>query len=85
MRIMTQLHPPDHTSLVDHLETMTSGALSVVAFKEKVSEFLTGLLSAYAAPLLIQLERGEVIGLSRKATKALKVRSGFMFQAMDGT
>ncbi|KAL8985363.1 MAG: hypothetical protein Q9205_000902 [Flavoplaca limonia] len=79
-----RLRPPDHMSLTDHLASLTAGALSVVAFKEKVSEFLTGLLSAYAAPLLIQLERGEVVGLSRKATKALKVRSGFIHQATDG-
>ncbi|KAL8873097.1 MAG: hypothetical protein Q9198_007084, partial [Flavoplaca austrocitrina] len=71
-RYIIQLRPPDHMSLTDHLASLTAGALSVVAFKEKVSEFLTGLLSAYAAPLLIQLERGEVVGLSRKATKALK-------------
>ncbi|KAL9034882.1 MAG: hypothetical protein Q9180_005164, partial [Flavoplaca navasiana] len=81
---MIQLRRSDHTSLTDHLASMTAGALSVVAFKEKVSEFLTGLLSAYAAPLLIQLERGEVVGLSRKATRALKLRSGFIHQAMDG-
>lgn len=80
-----QLCPPDKTSLVDHLEDMASGALSVVTFKEKVSEFLAGLLSAYQPPLLIQLERGEVDGLSRKATKALKIRSGFIHQAVDET
>ncbi|KAI4248556.1 MAG: hypothetical protein L6R42_009260, partial [Xanthoria sp. 1 TBL-2021] len=79
------LRPPDKTSLVDHLENMASGALSVVTFKEKVSEFLAGLLSAYQPPLLIQLERGEVDGLSRKATKALKIRSGFIHQAIDET
>ncbi|KAI4286152.1 MAG: hypothetical protein L6R38_000134 [Xanthoria sp. 2 TBL-2021] len=79
------LHPPEKTSLVDHLEDMASGALSVVTFKEKVSEFLAGLLSAYQPPLLIQLERGEVEGLSRKATKALKIRSGFIHQAIDET
>ena len=64
---------------------MASGALSVVTFKEKVSEFLAGLLSAYQPPLLIQLERGQVDGLSRKATKALKIRSGFLHQPMDET
>lgn len=64
---------------------MASGALSVVTFKEKVSEFLAGLLSAYQPPLLIQLERGQVNGLSRKATKALKLRSGFLHEAMDET
>ncbi|CAL8577896.1 hypothetical protein XPA_003708 [Xanthoria parietina] len=79
------LYPPEDTSLVDHLENMASGALSVVTFKEKVSEFLAGLLSAYQPPLLIQLERGQVDGLSRKATKALKIRSGFLHQPMDET
>ncbi|KAL8849467.1 MAG: hypothetical protein Q9221_005549 [Calogaya cf. arnoldii] len=77
------LRPPDNTPLVDHLQDMAAGALSVVTFKEKVSEFLAGLLSAYQPPLLIQLERGEVNGLSRKATEALKLRSGFMHQAVD--
>ncbi|KAI4229631.1 MAG: hypothetical protein L6R36_000678 [Xanthoria steineri] len=79
------LYPPEDTSLVDHLENMASGALSVVTFKEKVSEFLAGLLSAYQPPLLIQLESGQVDGLSRKATKALKIRSGFLHQPMDET
>ncbi|KAL8673345.1 MAG: hypothetical protein Q9168_002224 [Polycauliona sp. 1 TL-2023] len=70
--------PRDRASLVHHLESLASGPLSVVSFKAKISEFLTGLLSAYEVPLLIQLERGEIAGLSRKATKALKIRSGFI-------
>ena len=78
-----QLRPPDKTSLEDHLESMTHGALSVAAFKDKVSEFLTGLLSAHAAPLLIQLEMGKVDGLSRKATAALKTRAGFVCETLD--
>ncbi|KAL8771753.1 MAG: hypothetical protein Q9209_002944 [Squamulea sp. 1 TL-2023] len=73
-----QLRPPDNTLLVDHLESLASGELSVVAFREKIVEFLTGLLSAHQAPLLIQLERGKVDGLSRKATAALKKRTGFV-------
>ncbi|KAL8912270.1 MAG: hypothetical protein Q9171_002725 [Xanthocarpia ochracea] len=77
------LRPPDKTSLEDHLEVMANGALSVVAFKDKVSEFLTGLLSAHAAPLLIQLEMGKVDGLSRKATAALKTRAGFIYETPD--
>ncbi|KAL8656221.1 MAG: hypothetical protein Q9226_002734 [Calogaya cf. arnoldii] len=70
----------------EHVEAgMAAGTLSVVTFKEKVSEFLAGLLSAYQPPLLIQLESGEVDGLSRKATETLKLRSGFTHQAVDDT
>ncbi|KAL8856918.1 MAG: hypothetical protein Q9178_006507 [Gyalolechia marmorata] len=77
------LRPPDKTSLEDHLESMACGALSVEAFKDKVCEFLTGLLSAHATPLLIQLEMGKVDGLSRKATAALKTRAGFICETLD--
>ncbi|KAL8928410.1 MAG: hypothetical protein Q9172_000896 [Xanthocarpia lactea] len=77
------LRPPNKTLLGDHLNSMAYGALSIVAFKDKVSEFLTGLLSAHTAPLLIQLEMGKVDGLSRKATAALKTRAGFVCETLD--
>ncbi|KAL8719866.1 MAG: hypothetical protein Q9225_003191 [Loekoesia sp. 1 TL-2023] len=75
---MRTLRPPPGTSLTAHLEAIVSSGLSISAFKEKVSEFLVGLLSAHQPPLLTQLERGKVQGLSRKSTAALKTQAGFV-------
>lgn len=61
-----------------HLETIVSVGLSISTFNDKVSEFLLGLLSAHQIPLLTQLEKGKVDGLSRKATAALRKGAGFV-------
>ncbi|KAI4174823.1 MAG: hypothetical protein LQ343_002061 [Gyalolechia ehrenbergii] len=75
---MRALRPPAGTSLTAHLEAIVSGGLSTSSFKEKVSEFLSGLLSAHPAPLLTQLESGKIDGLSPRSTAALKRRAGFV-------
>ncbi|KAL8944822.1 MAG: hypothetical protein Q9216_000244 [Gyalolechia sp. 2 TL-2023] len=75
---MCALRPPPGTSLTAHLEAMVSGGLSIASFKEKISEFLSGLLSAHSAPLLTQLESGEIDGLTPGSTMALKRRAGFV-------
>ncbi|KAL9031096.1 MAG: hypothetical protein Q9196_000859, partial [Gyalolechia fulgens] len=72
------LRPPTGISLTAHLEAMVSGGLSISSFKEKVSEFLSGLLSAHPAPLLTQLESGKIDGLSPTSTAVLKKRAGFV-------
>lgn len=76
IRSTGQLHPPDEIPLETHLKAMVSDGLSSSTFREKISEFLAGLLSAHPPPLLTQLETGDVDGLSPKATAGLKKRAG---------
>ncbi|KAL8738923.1 MAG: hypothetical protein Q9181_000375 [Wetmoreana brouardii] len=75
---MHALRPPGGTLMMAHLEAVVSNGLSISTFKEKVCEFLRGLLSAHPAPLLAQIESGAVNGLSPKSTAALKERAGFV-------
>ncbi|KAL8975576.1 MAG: hypothetical protein Q9197_000192 [Variospora fuerteventurae] len=71
------LLPPDGIPLTAHLKAMVSGRLSVSTFKEKISEFLMGLLAAHPLPLLTQIEIGTAEGLSPKVTEMIKKKVGF--------
>ncbi|KAL8705546.1 MAG: hypothetical protein Q9201_001363 [Fulgogasparrea decipioides] len=75
---MHALRPPGGTLLTAHLEAIVVDGLSTSTFKEKVREFLAGLLSAHQTPLLAQLESGAVDGLSPESTAALKERAGLV-------
>ncbi|KAL8837372.1 MAG: hypothetical protein Q9170_002543 [Blastenia crenularia] len=75
---VSALHPPTGKLLIEHLDSMLRNGFSIVAFDEKVTEFLNGLHSAHPPPLLRQLESGNVTGLSRTSTAALKSRAGFL-------
>ncbi|KAL8642949.1 MAG: hypothetical protein Q9228_000438 [Teloschistes exilis] len=77
------LRPPEGVSLTAHLESMVSDRFPVRTFKDKVSEFLKGLLSAHPEPLLSQVERGRIEDLSTTSTAVLKRRAGFIDGSLD--
>ncbi|KAL8973275.1 MAG: hypothetical protein Q9183_000075 [Haloplaca sp. 2 TL-2023] len=72
------LRPPRRTSLSAHLEDVVSKDFPLDSFKQKICDFLMGLLSAHPEPLLTQLENGKVEGLSAKTTATLKLKAGFV-------
>ncbi|KAK5015424.1 hypothetical protein LTR16_009406, partial [Cryomyces antarcticus] len=70
------LIPPVTTPLLAHLDTL---ALQhpLANYEDSVLAFLHALLASQPAPLLTQLEAGQVEGLTRQETEALKARAGF--------
>ncbi|MCJ1412057.1 hypothetical protein MMC19_006149 [Ptychographa xylographoides] len=56
--------PPKGCAVLDHLVNLEASELPLLDFENGVVDFLTRLLDAQSLPLLIQLERGNVEGIS---------------------
>ncbi|KAI9928079.1 hypothetical protein MW887_002931 [Aspergillus wentii] len=69
------LRPLPGTLLQDHLQVVSAN-MSGSRFAETVVDFLTDLMRTLEPPVLIQLERGKLGGLSRAETQQLKERVG---------
>ena len=68
----SKLVPPEGTSLQEHLAHLLEGDLSITRFDQYILNFLTGLHLSQPRPLLIQLERGKLDGLSKQRTQELQ-------------
>lgn len=71
-----QITPPNGVSLVDHLENLAAKN-PITDFEDKLLEFLETLQYSQAMPILSQVERGKVDGLTVADTEALKRRIGW--------
>ena len=58
--------PPHDVPLQTHLENLATSELSLVGFEESVIDFLRRLLITQPLPVLVQIERGKVEGISVK-------------------
>ncbi|KAF7590162.1 hypothetical protein BBP40_003183 [Aspergillus hancockii] len=74
-RYMNYLQPPSGTPLNAHLDTI-SARFPLHQFKYSVFDVLIGIMKVLEPPVLIQLERGRLWGLSRAETQQLKDRVG---------
>ncbi|OGM39753.1 hypothetical protein ABOM_011017 [Aspergillus bombycis] len=72
---MSYLQPPDGTSLNVHMRTVST-KFPIDKFKCAVFDTLVKVMRVLEPPILIQLERGQLWGLSRADTKQLKDRVG---------
>ncbi|KAE8362969.1 hypothetical protein BDV27DRAFT_130642 [Aspergillus caelatus] len=72
---MSYLQPPDGTSVNVHMRTI-SAKFPINKFKCAVFDTLVKIMKVLEPPILIQLERGQLWGLSRAETKQLKDRVG---------
>ncbi|KAE8399329.1 hypothetical protein BDV37DRAFT_234687 [Aspergillus pseudonomiae] len=72
---MSYLQPPDGTSLNVHMRTVSAN-FPMDKFKCAVFDTLVKIMKVLEPPVLIQLERGQLWGLSRAETKQLKDRVG---------
>ncbi|KAI9868443.1 MAG: hypothetical protein M1813_005887 [Trichoglossum hirsutum] len=70
-----QLIPPPGTPIRDHLETVAS-RFPLFRFEGRLLDFLWALTCHEAAPVLAQLEAGQLDGFSREETEALTNRCG---------
>jgi len=70
------MSPPNGVSLIDHLENLAA-KYTITDFEDKVLGFLEMLQYSQAMPILSQVERGKVDGLTVAETDALKRRIGW--------
>ena len=73
-----QLIPPEGMDLRKHLETLLDGELSTQIFEDYMFSFLGGLHYSQPRPLLLQVESGNIDGLSRKQGRAFKRAVGLL-------
>ncbi|KAF9887113.1 hypothetical protein FE257_010488 [Aspergillus nanangensis] len=69
------LNRPMDTSLLDYL-TIASGKMSSPELRTRLTVLLQTIMTTLEPPILIQLERGKLRGLSRAETQDLKDRIG---------
>lgn len=74
-RYMSHLRPPVGTPLNIHLDTV-SAKFPLPQFRSAVLDVLLDIMKVLESPVLIQLERGKLGGLSRAETRQLKDRVG---------
>ncbi|KJK67647.1 hypothetical protein P875_00109117 [Aspergillus parasiticus SU-1] len=72
---ISHLQPPDGTSLNVHMRTV-SARFPINKFKYSVFDTVVNIMKVLEPPVLLQLERGQLWGLSRTETKQLKDRVG---------
>lgn len=72
-----QLLPPADMPLHTHFQKLLDGDLSPSVFQNLIAQFLDRLLDHQPEPLLVQLEKGRVEGLSGAQTQRLKRSVGF--------
>ncbi|KAB8215179.1 hypothetical protein BDV33DRAFT_181349 [Aspergillus novoparasiticus] len=72
---ISHLQPPDGTPLNVHMRTV-SARFPINKFKYSVFDTLVNIMKVLEPPVLLQLERGQLWGLSRTETKQLKDRVG---------
>ena len=63
--------PPSGITLLEHAEGLLAGQLPLDTFEQNLMMFVEGLLEAQPKPLYVQLEVGQVDGLSRVNTREL--------------
>ncbi|KAA6409059.1 MAG: hypothetical protein FRX48_07403 [Lasallia pustulata] len=71
------LLPPADMPLHTHFQKLLDGDLSPSVFQNLIAQFLDRLLDHQPEPLLVQLEKGRVEGLSGAQTQRLKRSVGF--------
>lgn len=74
----SQLVPPAGTDLHTHLRSLIQNELSVPKFEECMIAFLDGLLRDQSTPILVQVEMGQVDGLSREEARVLQQAIGII-------
>ena len=73
-----QLVPPSGTDLHTHLRSLTQNELSVPKFEECMIAFLDGLLCDQSAPILAQVEMGQIDDLSHEEARVLQQAIGIL-------
>ncbi|KAL2001251.1 hypothetical protein VTN02DRAFT_1982 [Thermoascus thermophilus] len=73
---MDRLQPESGVSHHIHLENL-SNAFPIFQFEGMIIDFLTHLIESLEVPVLLQLERGQLGGLSRTESENLKKRVGY--------
>ena len=76
MPTIHQLTPPHGVSLADHLENLAA-KYTITNFEDKLLGFLEMMQYSQAMPILSQVERGKLDGLTVADTEALKRRIGW--------
>ncbi|KAI9710478.1 MAG: hypothetical protein M1820_002614 [Bogoriella megaspora] len=77
-RMLDVFRPSNEVGLVRQME-LAAKQYDIFAFEGKVLSFLNALVEAGTAPVLIQLERGKLEGMTEEETAALKQRAGVPF------
>ncbi|PLB51759.1 hypothetical protein P170DRAFT_85837 [Aspergillus steynii IBT 23096] len=67
--------PPGGISLATQVETF-SREMPLPRLQDAIVDFVSGLIEGLEAPVLVQLERGQLQGLNRAETQQLKDRVG---------
>lgn len=74
--VMLQLNPGKRgLPVVDHL-LQTAAEYLVMDFEAKVFQYLQALSQSVESPVLVQLEQGQLAGLSTEETDEFKARVG---------
>ncbi|KAL1303282.1 hypothetical protein AAFC00_006689 [Neodothiora populina] len=72
---MSRLRHGPHVSTADHF-TRVAADFSMVTFEERIASYLAALSQSIEPPVLVQLERGQLAGLSVEETQDFKRRVG---------
>lgn len=72
-----QLLPPDDMPTQLHFQKLLDGDLFPGNFENLMAQFLDRLLDHQPEPLLVQIEKGQVEGLSGEQTQTLKQSFSF--------
>lgn len=71
-----KLLPPHGTPTMAHARKLLAYSLPLDEFEKNIMDFVEGLLEAQQKPLYVQIEQGELDGLSQNASRSFRIRLG---------